>query len=156
MPMLSKSIIGMVFGLLYAIVFLFLAFLAIGGGGAGHGPGTGIFFAVVLPYGLGLFYFPVIGLLSAILHSFVSKVLFVSATVVHYALVLNALRMNRLADAEALRGMWNYSPLIILVPAVLYFGGHILIWLLFIRACRLSNTPANTSLDARLDSLSLN
>ena len=155
MSKVGKATIGMVVGLLYAAVFFFLAFLAIGGGGAGHGPGTGIFFAVVWPYGVGLLYFPMIGLLSAVLHSFISKVLFVSATVIHYALTLNALRFNHLTDADALRGMWNYSPWIILIPTVLYFGGQTLIWFLFIRACKLRITPHNKSLDAGRDSVFL-
>jgi hypothetical protein len=151
----SKATIGMFLGLVYAAVFFFLAFLAIGGGGAGHGPGTLIFFAVVVPYGLGLLYFPLIGLLSAILHSFASKVLFVSTTVVHYALVLNALRMDHLADTDAFRGMWNYSPPVILIPTLLYVGAHVFIWLLFVRACKLSRTPPNKSLDASRGSVFL-
>jgi hypothetical protein len=147
MSNVGKATIGMLVGLAYAAVFFFLAFLAVGGGGAGHGPGTLIFFAVVWPYGLGLLYFPVIGLLSAVLHSFSSKVLFVSATVIHYALTLNALRLDHVANADAFRGMWNYSPWIILIPTALYFGGQTLIWFLFIRACKFPVTPHNKSLD---------
>src|SRR5215471_17060758 len=138
----SKATIGMFLGLVYAAVLFLLAFFAIGGGGAGHGPGTLIFFAVAWPWGFGLFYFPVIGLLSAVLHSFASKILFVSATVLHYALMLNALRVDRFADADAFRGMWNYSPWLILVPTACYFGGQTLIWFLFVRACKLSKNAA--------------
>lgn len=128
----GRATIGLFLGLGYAALYFCLAFAAAGGGGAGHGPGTLIFFAVALPYGAGLLFFPVIGFLVA--KSFTAKLLFVSVTVIHYTLVINFLRIGWLHDPGHFQQMWNYSPIWILLPGVVYLSGQILIWVLFVRA----------------------
>jgi len=139
----SKAVFGMFLGLLYAVVYFLLAFNAGGGGGAGHGPGTGIFFAAVLPYGMGLLFFPVIGFLAGNLRAFMVKVLFISATVIHYALVVNFLRIDWLRDSARIEGMWMYSPISIVLPGAFYLIGQLVIWLLFIREFVLNSRRAS-------------
>src|ERR1044071_3587584 len=89
----NRSIIGLLMGLGFAVAYLLLAF-----GAAGAGYGTGIFFAATLPYGFGLLVFPTLGFLAGDLRPFMSKVIFVSVLVVHYALVINFLRLDWMLD----------------------------------------------------------
>ena len=124
----DKAALGFLFGLLYAAAYLFLAF---GAAGAGHG--TGIFFAAILPYGLGLLAFPIIGFFVGDLRPFLSKVFFVCAVVVHYTLVINFLRIDWLSEAAYFEKMWNYSPVSIVLPTAFYVFGQLTIWIMFIR-----------------------
>jgi hypothetical protein len=124
----SASVVGLLIGLVYAVVYLALA---VGAEGAGHG--TGIFFAAILPYGLGLLFFPTVGFLAGNLKPFFSKVLFLSALAIHYALVINFLRSDWVSDFSYVEKMWNYSQLSILLPAGFYLFGQVIIWAVFIR-----------------------
>ena len=125
----KKSIVGLLIGLAFAVVYLFLAF---GAAGAGHG--TGIFFAAILPYGVGLLLFPALGFLAGNLRSLANKIVFVSILTIHYALVINFLRLDWISEATYFEKMWNYSPLAILLPTGLYFAGQLILWFMFIRS----------------------
>jgi hypothetical protein len=125
----SASLVGLFIGLVYAAVYLALAF---GAAGAGHG--TGIFFAAILPYGLGLLVFPVIGFLAGNIKFFLSKVLFLSSLAIHYALVISFLRLDWIRDFSYVEKMWNYSQMSILLPAGCYLLGQVIIWTVFIRS----------------------
>lgn len=125
----SSSIVGFIIGLVYVVAYLALAF---GAAGAGHG--TGIFFAAILPYGFGLFIFPVVGFLAANLKLFLPKVLFLLALAVHYILVIIFLRVDWVSDFSYVEKMWNYSRLSILLPAGFYLLGQVAIWAIFIRS----------------------
>ncbi len=130
----SSSLAGLIVGLVYAVVYLALAF---GAAGAGHG--TGIFFAAILPYGLGLLFFPFVGSLLGNLKSSRSRVLFLSAAAIHYALVIYYLHLDWIHDLSYVEKMWRYSPGAILLPAALYLFGQVIIWVFFIRSLT-SNT----------------
>src|SRR2546425_12680240 len=99
-----SAIAGLLIGLGFAVVYFFLAF---GASGAGHG--TGIFFAAILPYGLGLLVFPSLGFLAGDLRSFMSKVIFICVLVIHYTLVINFLRLDWMTDPVYIEKSWNYS-----------------------------------------------
>ena len=124
----SVSVVGLLIGLVYALVYLALAF---GAGGAGHG--TGIFFAAILPDGLGLLFFPTVGFLAGNLKPFLSKVLFLSVLAIHYALVIHFLRSDWASDLSYVEKMWDYSRLSILLPAGFYLFGQVIVWAVFIR-----------------------
>jgi hypothetical protein len=126
---LSSSIVGLVLGLAYALVYLAFAFDA---AGAGHG--TGIFFVVMAPYGLGLLVFPVIGFLMGDLRPFTSRVLLASVMAIHYALIINLLRVGWLREFAYVEKMWSYSPSSILLPAGFYLSGQVAVWAAFIRS----------------------
>jgi len=124
-----RAIAGSIIGIAFAIVYFFFAFAA---AGAGHG--TGIFLAPVLPYGLGLLAFPILGFLAGDLRSFISKVTFVCVLVLHYALVINFLRLEWMIDLVYIEKSWNNSHWSIILPAASYFGAELLLWLLFVRS----------------------
>jgi hypothetical protein len=141
---LASAIFGFLVGLAYAAIYLVLAFMA-----AGAGYGTGIFFAAVGPYGLGLLVFPILGFLAGDLKPFLSKVLFISVLVIHYALVINLLRIDWLRDIARVEKMWNFSAWNILLPAGFYLLGQAVIWTVFIRSLiRGGDTPPNNSFNA--------
>jgi hypothetical protein len=137
----SSSLLGFLAGLVYAAIYLGLAF---GAAGAGHG--TGIFFAAILPYGLGLLFFPMIGFLAGDLRSFLSKVLFVSLMMIHYAFVINFLRWDWISEPAYVEKIWNYSPLSIILPAGFYLVGQFAIWAVFIRKTVMRGAPPNKAL----------
>jgi hypothetical protein len=112
----------------FAGVYLLLAF-----GAAGAGYGTGIFFAAILPYGLGLLVFPILAFLAGDLRPFMSKVIFVSVLVLHYALVINFLRLEWMIDPVRIGRTWHSWPVNIILPAAFYFGAQLLLWFLFVR-----------------------
>jgi hypothetical protein len=87
-----------------------------------------------LPYGFGLLVFPMIGFLVGDLRPFLSRVFFVAVLVIHYALVVNFLRLDWLSDSTYVAKMWNYSPVSIILPAGFYFSGQVVIWVAFIRS----------------------
>jgi hypothetical protein len=124
-------------GFLYAIIYAVFAFAA---AGAGHG--TGIFFAAIWPYGLGLLFFPVVGFLAGDLKPFLPKVLFISLLVIHYTLAINFLRLGWTTDLPYIEKMWDNSPLYILLPAGFYLLGQVLIWAAFIRTLNDGNRYA--------------
>lgn len=124
----SASLTGLVVGLVYAFVYFVLA---VGAAGAGHG--TGIFFAPVMPYGLGLLVFPFVGFLLGNMKSSRSKTLFLSAMALHYALAVYFLRLFWVQESSYTEKMWAYSPGSVLLPAWLYVCGQAVIWMVFIR-----------------------
>jgi hypothetical protein len=126
--MKRPSAIGLTIGIIYALVYLALA---LGAAGAGHG--TFIFFAPLLPYGLGLLFFPVFGFLAGDLRLFLYRVLFLSALALHYAMTIIVLRLEWVRDLSYMEKIWNYSPLGILLPAGWYVPGQSLIRAMFIR-----------------------
>ena len=115
-------------GLLYAIIYAFLAFVA---AGAGHG--TGIFFVAIWSYGLGLLVFPLIGFLAADLRPFLVKVIFISILAIHYAVVVKLILVGWAGDFPHIEKMWNLSTWYILLPAGFYLVGQIVIWMVLIR-----------------------
>ena len=123
-----SSAIGLTIGIIYAVVYLALAF---GAAGAGHG--TFIFFAPLLPYGLGLLFFPIVGFLAGDLRPFLSRVLFISVLALHYALTIIFLRLEWVRDLSYTEKVWNYSPLGILLPAGCYLLWQVVIWVVFVR-----------------------
>jgi hypothetical protein len=140
----ASAIFGFLIGLAYAAIYLILAFMA---AGAGHG--TGIFFAAVGPYGLGLLVFPILGFLAGDLKPFLSKVLFISVLVIHYALVINLLRIDWMRDPAHIEKMWNLSVWNILLPAGFYLLGQVVIWAVIVRSLiRSGDTPPNNSFNA--------
>jgi hypothetical protein len=122
-----RGIIGSTIGLAFGLVYFFLAFAA---AGAGHG--TFIFFAPISPYGLGVIVFPVLGLIAGDLRPFLSKVFFVSLLIVHYTLTIFTLRVPWIHEQAHIDKTWAFSPTYIVLPAVLYFCGNILLWVLFV------------------------
>jgi hypothetical protein len=108
-------------------VYFFFAFAA---AGAGHG--TFIFFAPMSPYGLGVIVFPALGFLAGNLRPFLSKVFFISLLVVHYTLTIFILRVPWIRDPAYIDKTWAFSPSYIVVPAALYIGGNILLWVVFV------------------------
>ena len=122
-----RAIVGALIGLAFGLVYFFFAFAA---AGAGHG--TFIFFAPLSPYGLGVVAFPVLGFLAGDLRPFSSKVVFVSLLVVHYTLAIFTLRVPWVRDQTYIDKTWAFSASYILVPAVLYISGNILLWVVFV------------------------
>ena len=125
----QPAIAGLSIGLVYAVVYFFLAFAA---SGAGHG--TGLFFVAILPYGLGLLIFPTLGFLAGDLRPFMSKVVFICILVIHDALVISFLRLDWIRDPVYIEKSWDSSPWNILLPAAFYIGAQILLWVLFVRS----------------------
>lgn len=123
------SAIGLTGGVVYALLYLALAF---GAAGAGHG--TFIFFAPISPYCLGLAIFAALGYLAGDLRPFLSRVLFLSALSVHYALTVIFLRVGWISDPSYIRKVWGIAPWNILLPAGCYLLGQFIIWAALIRA----------------------
>ena len=126
--MSRASAIGLTVGVVYALLYLFLAF---GAAGAGHG--TFIFFAPISPYCLGLLIFPVLGYLAGDLRPFLSRVLFLSVLAIHYALTIIFLRVEWISDPSYIQKVWNIYPWNILMPAGCYLLGQVIIWAALIR-----------------------
>ena len=108
-------------------MYFILAFAACG---AGHG--TFIFFAAISPYWLGVVAFPVLGFFAGDLRPFFSKIFFVSLLVLHYTLVINALRAPWIRDPVYLNKTWSFAPSLIVLPAALYLSVNVFIWVLFL------------------------
>jgi hypothetical protein len=125
--MSRSSAIGLTVGVVYALLYLALAF---GAASAGHG--TFIFFAPIAPYCLGLFIFPILGYLAGDLRPFLSRVLFLSALVIHYALTIISLRVGWINDSSYIQKVWNIYPWNILLPAGCYVLGQVIIWVALI------------------------
>ena len=125
----SFSIKGLVLGVIFAAFYFLLAALA---AGAGHG--TQLFFAPILPYGLGLLVFPVIGFLAGNLNSFFTKFLFLIVLAVHYVLVLIFIKLMwvEFEDFLYFEKMWNQSPISIILPAAFYVFGNSVVYAAFI------------------------
>jgi uncharacterized membrane protein (GlpM family) len=140
----QPAIAGLSLGLVYAVLYFFLAFAA---SGAGHG--TGLFLVAVLPYGFGLIAFPVLGFFAGDLRPFISKLFFIFVLVTHYALVINFLRVDDLRDPVYVKKMWDLSPWYILLPAAFYIGGQLLLWSLFVRSLIVGNSGATEQIVGR-------
>jgi len=104
--------VGLATGASYALIYSFLAFSATGGD-----RGTAIFFAPAGPYLLGLLFFPLAGFLAGDLRPFLSKVVFISALIVHYAMTVIFLRVWWGRQFPRIEEVWNISPWYILLPA---------------------------------------
>jgi hypothetical protein len=76
----------------------------------------------------------VIGFLLGDLRPFRSKILFLSVLAVHYALVVNELRVTWDDGLPYTQKMWDYSPWAFLLPAALYLAGQVFVWAAFARA----------------------
>jgi len=126
--MSRASAIGLSVGLLYALAYLILA-----AGAAGAGHGTYFFFAPISPYCLGLLIFPLLGYLAGDLRPFSSRVIFLSALAIHYALTAIFLRGDGLSEPSHIRKVWDISPENILLPAGCYLLGQVIIWVALIR-----------------------
>lgn len=118
-------------GFLYALIFAFLGFNVTGS----CGTGTFFFFAIaVLPYGIGLLFWPVMGYLMADLRAVFSKWLYLTILAAHYFLVVKCLWYSE--ESYYLIKMWNSSPSLLLMPAIFYLTGQVVIWAVFIRSIR--------------------
>jgi len=127
--MINRSqVVGLAGGTSYGLVYCFLAFSATGGD-----RGTYIFFAPAGPYLLGLLWFPLAGFLAGDLRPFLSKVVFISALIVHYAIIIIFLRAVWEIDFPYFAQVWDNSPSYILLPAGWYLLGQAIIWAVFIR-----------------------
>ncbi len=127
--MVNRSQVGgLAAGTGYAIIYFILAFFAVG-----YGHGTAIFFAPLMPYFLGLIFFPLAGFLGGDLRPFLSRVLFISALTVHYASTVICLRVRGMADPAYVERTWRASPWLILLPAGWYLLGQVFIWAVLIR-----------------------
>jgi hypothetical protein len=122
---------GLVIGVIFAAIYLLLAFAA---SGAGHA--TSLFFAVVFPYGLGLLLFPVIGFLAVNLNSFLTKSLLLVVLAIHYGLTFTFIKMFWVEDFPYFEKMWNYSPVSIILPVAFYISGNLVVYAAFIHSFR--------------------
>jgi len=138
-----RSLVGLLIGFTFGLVYFFAAFAA---SGAGHG--TFIFFAPLSPYGLGVIAFPVLGFLAGDLRPYLSKVFFICVLVVHYTLTIVTLRVPWIHDPAYIDKTWAFSQSYIVGPTVLYLGANILLWGLFVyNLVRYRAAPPNISLD---------
>jgi|SRR5215204_1379204 len=125
------SIKGLVFGVIFAALYFLLAIFP---AGAGHG--TQLFFAPMLPYGLGLLLFPVIGFLAGNLNSFFTKSLFLIVLAVHYLVMFIFVKLIwvEFEDSVYFEKMWNQSPISIILPSAFYILGNLVVYAAFIRS----------------------
>ena len=138
-----RSMVGLLIGFMFGVVYFFAAFAA---SGAGHG--TFIFFAPLSPYSFGVIAFPALGFLAGDLRPFLSKVFFISVLVVHYTLAIVTLRVPWIHDPAYIEKTWAFSHSYIVVPTALYLGANILLWGLFVyNLVRYRAAPPNKSLD---------
>jgi hypothetical protein len=115
-------------GVIFAAVFLFLAFRA-----AGYGHGSYIFFSVAMPYGLGLLAFPTLFALTEYLDSATIKITYLLTVAVHYSVTAVFVFLWWTDDVPYLINTWSVSPTSILFPIIWYFLGQIIIWTAFFK-----------------------
>jgi hypothetical protein len=115
-------------GVVFAAVFLFLAFRA-----AGYGHGSYIFFSVAMPYGLGLLAYPTLFALTEHLDSMTIKITFLLTVAVHYCVTAVFIFLWWTDDVPYLVKTWSVSPTSILFPIIWYVLGQIVIWTSFLK-----------------------
>lgn len=119
-------------GVVFAGIFLFLAFRA-----AGYGHGSYIFFSAAMPYGLGLLIYPMLFVLTEYFDSAVFKVIFFLTVIVHYVITIAFVLLWWHEDVPYLIKTWSVSPTSILLPLIWYLLGQVFIWLLFFKSFNL-------------------
>ena len=117
------------FGLIYTLVYFFLAIQSAGGG---HG--TFIFFAPLFTW---ILLFPALFLLTRLNRGFINKVLFVVLMLIHYVHIIFFL--SPLFSLDIDKGtikVWEQYPGAILITAAWYLIGQLMIWIFFYKAVR--------------------
>ncbi|HEY8402298.1 MAG TPA: hypothetical protein VIK89_13610 [Cytophagaceae bacterium] len=120
--------IKILWGFIFAGIFLFLAFRA-----AGYGHGSYIFFSVAMPYGLGLLIYPMLFALTEYLYSVTFKMFFLLTALVHYSVTAIFVILWWNDDFPYLIKTWSVSPTSILFPLLWYLMGQVFIWILFFK-----------------------
>jgi hypothetical protein len=110
-------------GCIFAAMYLFLAFRA-----AGYGHGSYIFFSVAMPYGLGLLIYPLLFALTDYLYSRTVKIVYLLTVVIHYSTTAIFVYSWWNDDIPYLLKIWSVSPASILLPFIWYLFGQFFIW----------------------------
>lgn len=127
LKMRLKQII--LFGLIYTLVYFFLA---IGCAAGGHG--TLIFFAPLFTW---ILLFPALFLLTRLNRGFINYILFVVLMLMHYAHIVFFLSPLFSLDIDkGTMKIWEHRPEAILITAAWYLAGQIIIWIFFYNATR--------------------
>jgi hypothetical protein len=117
------------FGLVYTVVYFFLAVAATGGG---HG--NFIFLAPLFSWVL---LFPALFLLTKINKRFIYKAIFVVLMLLHYAHIIIFLRpLFSFVIDPIIKKDWDRSPEIFFILPTLYLAGQLVIWLIFFKSSR--------------------
>ena len=124
-----------VFGVLLAGLYALLAFLAAGGG---HG--TYLFFAPLMPYGIGGVTYPLLFGISSRTRNNFWRLIYIVVLLTHYFVATIFVTYWLGDDLAYLVKTWEHNALLIILPAILLGALELLLLIFLFRDSRVANT----------------